>query len=102
MIDEEKSTSTNSQSQGGQTTTWEETQVEESSESNNENQRKFRSIQEIYQEGPRNIFANYALMTKVMQVDTPSTYEEAKRKGEWEETMWEEYDSLIIKMEHGN
>ena len=66
MIDEEKSTSTNSQSQGVQTTTWEETQVEESSESDNENPRKFRSIQEIYEEGSRNIFANYALMTKVM------------------------------------
>ena len=64
MIDEENST--NGQSQGVQTTTWEETQVEEASESDNENPRKFRSIQEIYQEGPRNIFTNYAFMTKVM------------------------------------
>ena len=45
LIDEENSTSTNSQSQGVQTTTWEETQVEESSESDNKNSRKFRSIQ---------------------------------------------------------
>ena len=78
-----------------QTTTWDATQVEESSESDNENSKKFRSIQEIYQEGPRNIFANYALMTKVMQVDTPSTYEEAKGKDEWEVAMQEEFNFLI-------
>ena len=87
MIEEEKPTSTNDQSQCVQSSTREETQVEESSESDNENPKKFRSIQEIYQEGPRNIFANYALMTKVMQVDTPRTYEEAKGKDEWEAAM---------------
>jgi hypothetical protein len=32
---------------------------------------KTRSLQEIYQEGPRQHYANYALMTRVMHVDDP-------------------------------
>ena len=34
-------------------------------------------------------------MTKVMQVDTPNTYEEAKGKDEWEATIQDKYNSLI-------
>ena len=34
-------------------------------------------------------------MTKVMQVETPSTFEEAKGKDEWKEAMLEEYNSLM-------
>ena len=59
-----------------------EVQDEDSSSSDDEDTRnkgKTRSIQEVYQEGPK-IVANYALMAKVMQVETPSTFEEAKGK----------------------
>ena len=34
-------------------------------------------------------------MTKVMQVDTPSTFQEAKGKDEWKEAMQEEYNYLM-------
>ena len=72
-------------------------QDENSSSSDDEdtkNKRKTQSIQEVYQEGPK-IVANYALMAKVMQVETLSTFEEAKGKYEWEEAMQEEYNSLM-------
>ena len=70
---------------------------EDSSSSDDEdtrNKRKTQSIQEVYQEGPK-IVAKYALMAKVIQVETPSTFEEAKGKDEWEEAMQEEYNSLM-------
>ena len=41
---------------------------------NNDSIIKTRSIQDIYQEGPRN-YANYALMTRVMNVDDPHVFE---------------------------
>lgn len=34
-------------------------------------------------------------MAKVMQVNTPRTYEEAKGKDEWEATMQDDYNSLM-------
>ena len=55
---------------------------------------KARSNQDIYQEGPRN-YANYALMTRVMNVDDPQVFEEAQWKPEWDAAMKEEYDSLM-------
>ena len=40
---------------------------------------KTRSIQDIYQEGPRHS-ANYALMTRVMNVDDLQVFEESQEK----------------------
>jgi hypothetical protein len=56
---------------------------------------KTRSLQEIYQEGPRQHYANYALMTRVMHVDDPQVFEEAQGKPEWDAPMKDEYDSLM-------
>ena len=75
----------------------EDMQVKDSSSSDVEGTRKTRktrSIQELYQNNSK-IFANYALMAKVMQAETPSTFEEAKGQDEWKEAMQEEYNSLM-------
>ena len=37
----------------------------------------------------------FALMTKVLAIDDPSTYSQAKDKPEWEKSMTVEYDSLM-------
>jgi len=56
---------------------------------------KARSLQEIYQEGPKQHYANYALMTKVMHVDDPHIFEEGQGNPEWGAVMKDEYDSLM-------
>jgi hypothetical protein len=56
---------------------------------------KTRSLQEIYQEGPRQHYGNYALMTRVMHVNYPQVFEEAQGQPEWDATMKDEYDSLL-------
>ena len=63
--------------------------VEDSSSSDDEDTRKTRKnrcIQEAYQHNSK-IFANYALMAKAMQFETPSTFEEAKGQDKWKEAM---------------
>ena len=39
--------------------------------------------------------SDFALMTKVLAIDDPTSYAKAKDKPEWEQAMTVEYDSLI-------
>ena len=57
--------------------------VASTQDKNNDSIIKTRSIQDIYQEGPWH-YANYALMTRVMNVDDPQVFEEAQGKPEWD------------------
>ena len=57
---------------------------------------KTRSVEEIYRQGSKIQGRNgSALMAKVLQVNDPRSYEEARGKKEWEQAMEEEYDALV-------